>query len=34
MDDPVENLFQDFDKWNQKHGLDIFIIELLYYYNR
>jgi hypothetical protein len=34
MDDPVKKLFQDFDQWKKQHGLDIFIAEIIYYFNR
>jgi hypothetical protein len=34
MDDPVEKLFQDFDKWNKQHGVDLFLVEVIYHYNK
>ncbi len=34
MDTPVEKLFQDFDEWHKKHGLDVFLSEVIYHYNK
>ncbi len=31
---PLEKFFSDFDKWHELYGVDLFIIEVLYYFNK